>query len=162
MTRKPSMKILKAFKPYMIKKIKKRMIFIVKLKRSTPKNQRSRSRPKKPPAPKMPKQCLNSLRGRLQSQNLSQTLMVTKPMYKLSKRRTLVNHCLRRCGSWSTQTKSKRRKRLRNRRNLPKRLKKWNKKHLSLRRKPKHWKRYQKNLKTLQRKILLKSQQNKK
>jgi len=92
------MKISKAFKPYMIKKIKKRMIFIVKLKRSTPKNQRSRSRPKKPPAPKIPKRCLNSLRARSQSQNHSQTLVVIKQMFKLSKRRTLVNLCLRRCG----------------------------------------------------------------
>jgi hypothetical protein len=36
MTRRPLMKILKAYKPYMIKKIKKRMIFTVKLKSSTP------------------------------------------------------------------------------------------------------------------------------
>jgi hypothetical protein len=107
MSKRHSMKKLKAFKPYMIKKIKKRMIFTVKQRSSIQRNPRNPSHLIRPPEPKMLKPCSPWPKVRSMSRRCLNNKMTNKT-YKLIKMRMRVSHCLKRCGKSNIPMRSRR------------------------------------------------------
>lgn len=107
MSKRLSMKKLKAFKPYMIKKIKKRMIFTVKQRSSIQRNLRNPSHLIRPPEPKTRKPCSPWPKVRSMSRLCLNNKMRNKT-YKLIKMRMRVSHCSKRCGRSNIPTRSRR------------------------------------------------------